>query len=156
LFNIHYKKLIMSLYKEFSTLFPYLQSVRKLKNYLSFDLSIPNSWKLPKKYVDEEKIMEQESKIEGHRLISFVTEISEDAVEKNTENIQNIIKYNLDREEKDRLFQVKVSELKTIFEKQSLGKLKNLSFEIRTEKIELEDEEESVGVTGELVREGEE
>ena len=146
----------MSLYKEFSTLFPYLQSVRKLKNYLSFDLSIPNSWKLPKKYVDEEKIMEQESKIEGHRLISFVTEISEDAVEKNTENIQNIIKYNLDREEKDRLFQMKVTELKTIFEKQSLGKLKNLSFEIRTEKIELEDEEESVGITGELVREGEE
>jgi hypothetical protein len=146
----------MSLYKEFSTLFPYLQSVRKLKNYLSFDLSIPNSWKLPKKYVDEEKIMEQDSKIEGHRLISFVTEISEDAVEKNTENIQNIIKYNLDREEKDRLFQVKVSELKTIFEKQSLGKLKNLSFEIRTDKIELEDEEESIGITGELVREGEE
>ena len=146
----------MSLYKEFSTLFPYLQSVRKLKNYLSFDLSIPNSWKLPKKYVDEEKIMEQESKIEGHRLISFVTEINEDAVEKNTDNIQSIIKYNLDREEKDRLFQVKVAELKSVFEKQSLNKLKNLSFEIRTEKIELEDEEESIVVTDELVREGEE
>ena len=146
----------MSLYKEFSTLFPYLQSVRKLKNYLSFDLSIPNTWKLPKKYVDEEKIMEQDSKIEGHRLISFVTEISEDAVEKNTDNIQNIIKYNLEREEKDRLFQTKVSELKSIFEKQTLSKLKNLSFELKNEKIELEDEEESVGVTGELVREGEE
>jgi len=100
--------------------------------------------------------VEQDSKIEGHRLISFVTEINEDAVEKNTDNIQNIIKYNLDREEKDRLFQMKVAELKTIFEKQSLGKLKNLSFEIRTEKIELEDEEESVGVASELVREGEE
>ena len=146
----------MSLYKEFSTLFPYLQSVRKLKNYLSFDLSIPNTWKLPKKFVDEEKIMEQDSKIEGHRLISFVTEISEDAVEKNTDNIQNIIKYNLDREEKDRLFQIKVAELKSVFEKQSLSKLKNLSFEIRTEKIELEDEEESIGATSELVGEGEE
>ena len=144
----------MSLYTEFSTLFPYLQSVRKLKNYLSFDLSIPNSWKLPKKYVDEEKIMEQDSKVDGFRLISFVTEISEDAVEKNTENIQNIIKYNLEREEKDKLFQTKVSELKTIFEKQSLGKLKNLSFEIRVEKIELEDEEESVDTRGELVTEG--
>jgi hypothetical protein len=144
----------MSLYTEFSTLFPYLQSVRKLKNYLSFDLSIPNSWKLPKKYVDEEKIMEQDSKIDGFRLISFVTEISEDAVEQNTENIQNIIKYNLEREEKDRLFQTKVSELKTIFEKQSLGKLKNLSFEIRVDKIELEDEEESVDTRGELVTEG--
>ena len=146
----------MSLYKEFSTLFPYLQSVRKLKNYLSFDLSIPNTWKLPKKYVDEEKIMEQESKTDGYRLISFVTEISEAAVEKNTDNIQNIIKYNLEREEKDKLFQVKVSELKGIFEKQSLSKLKNLSFELKTEKIELEEEEESIGITGELVREGEE
>jgi hypothetical protein len=146
----------MSLYREFSTLFPYLQSVRKLKNYLSFDLSIPTTWKLPKKYVDEEKIMEQDSKVEGHRLISFVTEISEDAVEKNTDNIQNIIKYNLEREEKDRLFQTKVTELKTIFEKQSLVKLKNLSFEIKTDKIELEDEEESVDTRGELVREGEE
>jgi hypothetical protein len=144
----------MSLYTEFSTLFPYLQSVRKLKNYLSFDLSIPISWKLPKKYVDEEKIMEQDSKVDGYRLISFVTEISEDAVEKNTENIQNIIKYNLEREEKDKLFQTKVSELKTIFEKQSLVKLKNLSFEIRVEKIELEDEEESIDTRGELVTEG--
>jgi hypothetical protein len=145
----------MSLYKEFSTLFPYLQSVRKLKNYLSFDLSIPNSWKLPKKYVDEEKVMEQESKIDGFRLISFVTEISEESVEKITNNIQSIIKYNLDREEKDRLFQMKVSELKTIFEKQTLGKLKNLSFEIKSEIIELDDEEESIGITGELVGEGE-
>jgi hypothetical protein len=54
------------------------------------------------------------------------------------------------------LFQTKVSELKSIFEKQTLSKLKNLSFELKNEKIELEDEEESVGVTGELVREGEE
>ena len=49
----------MSLYKEFSVLFPYLQSVRKIKSFLSFDVSFPKTWKLPKKYVDEEKLMEQ-------------------------------------------------------------------------------------------------
>ena len=35
----------MSLYKEFSSLLPYLQSVRKLETYLSFDVSFPKTWK---------------------------------------------------------------------------------------------------------------
>ncbi len=66
-------------------------------------------------------------------------------------NLKSIIKYNHDREEKEKLFQNKVEELKNIFEKQDLTSLKNLNFELKTGKIELEDEEESitgVGVTG--------
>lgn len=141
----------MSLYKEFSSLLPYLQSVRKLESYLSFDVSFPTTWKLPKKFVDEEKVMEQSSKIEGHRFFSFVAEINEKSVELLSNNLKSIIKYNHDREEKERLFQNKVEELKNIFEKQDLTSLKNLNFELKTGKIELEDEEESVegvGVTG--------
>ncbi len=71
----------MSLYQEFSALLPYLQSVRKLKNYLSFDVSFPNTWKIPKKFVEEDKIMEQQSQIANERLFSYVTEINEDAVQ---------------------------------------------------------------------------
>lgn len=141
----------MSLYKEFSSLLPYLQSVRKLESYLSFDVSFPTTWKLPKKFVDEEKVMEQSTKMEGHRFFSFVAEINEESVELLSNNLKNIIKYNHDREEKERLFQNKVEELKNIFEKQDLTSLKNLNFELKTGKIELEDEEESitgVGVTG--------
>ena len=142
----------MSLYKEFSELLPYLQSVRKLETYLSFDVSFPTTWKLPKKFVDEDKVMEQSSKINNERLFSFVSEISEESVEKMSRNLKNIIKYNHDREEKEKLFQNKVEELKHIFEKQDLKSLKSLNFEIKTGKIELIDEEESVervGVTGE-------
>ena len=102
----------MSLYKEFSTLFPYLQSVRKLNEYLSFDVSFPTTWKLPKKFVDETKVMEQESKITNHRMFSFVSEIDEASVEKTSKDIQSIIKYNLEREEKELLFEKKVVELK--------------------------------------------
>jgi hypothetical protein len=86
----------MSLYKEFSALLPYLQSVRKLENYLSFDVSFPNTWKLPKKYVDEEKVMEQTSKVENHRFFSFVSEISEESVEIISDNLKSIIQYNLE------------------------------------------------------------
>ncbi len=57
----------MSLYKEFSALLPYLQSVRKLQNYLTFDVSFPTTWKLPKKYVEEDKVMEQNSINAAHQ-----------------------------------------------------------------------------------------
>ena len=136
----------MSLYKEFSTLLPYIQSVRKLKNYLSFDVSFPKTWKLPKKYNEEDKILEQESTIIDNRFFSFVSEITEEGVENTSKNIQNIIKYNLEREEKEKLFQNKVDELKHIFEKQNLKNLKSLQFEIKNNKLELEyDEEELEG-----------
>jgi hypothetical protein len=138
----------MSLYKEFSTLFPYLQSVRKIKNYLSFDVSFPNTWKLPKKYVDESKVMEQTTTIPNERLFSFVSEITEDDVEKVSGNIQSIIKYNLEREEKEKLFDSKVNELKMIFEKQNLNNLKSLHFDIKQNKLELVDNEEDIDTIG--------
>ena len=105
----------MSLYKEFSTLFPYLQSVRKIENYLSFDISFPNTWKLPKKYVDENRIMEQQSNIQNERLFSYVSEITESEIERVYQNLCGIIKYNKEREEKDKLFESKVEELKKLF-----------------------------------------
>ena len=143
----------MSLYKEFSTLFPYLQSVRKLQIYLSFDVMFSTTWKLPKKYVDEEKVMEQESKTANMRLFSFVSEIDEQSIEKVSTNIQSIINYNLEREEKDQLFQEKVNELKTLFEKQSLKNLKQLKFEFKQTKIELEDNVDEIRESAKLVSE---
>lgn len=138
----------MSLYKEFSNLLPYLQSVRKLKEYFSFDVMFPLTWKLPKKFVDEKRLLEQESAVSTHRFFSFVSEINEEDVERITSNIKNIVRYNLDREEKEKLFEDKVTELKTIFEKQTLKSLKNLKFQINPiNHIELEDNEESVKTT---------
>ena len=138
----------MSLYKEFSSLFPYLQSVRKLKNYLSFDVSFQESWKLPKKYVEEDKILQQESQTPNEKLFSFVSEFNEEEVEKIAGNVKSIINYNLEREEKERLFQSKVDELKNVFEKQSLNNLKNLKFDIKSiQNLELEDNEDEIKPT---------
>ena len=134
----------MSLFSEFSALFPYLQSVRKLKNYISFDVSVPDTWKIPKKYVQEDKVIEQESTTPNHRLISFVTEIKEQDVELISANIQQIINYNLEREEKEKLLEIKINELKTLFEKTPLISLKNLKFEIKQSKIKLQDDEPDI------------
>ena len=100
--------------------------------------------------------MEQESTIPNQRLFSFVSEITEESVEKTSTNIRNIIKYNLELEEKEQLFQNKVEELKNIFQKQNLNNLKGLQFEIKTGKIQLEDDEEieTPRVVSERINEG--
>ncbi len=138
----------MSLFKEFTILFPYLQSVRKLKNYLSFDIEFPDTWKLPKKYVNEEKVVENDKSKQGFRFFSFVSEFDEKSVDEIISNIKNIIAYNKERAEKERLFQVKVDELKKMFEKEKLDDLQALKFEITEEKIKLDDTEETIKPVG--------
>ena len=136
----------MSLFKEFSVLFPYLQSVRRLENYIAFDISFPKTWKLPKKYVEEDKVIEQESKIDLERLFTFVSEINENDVEKLTKNIQSLITFNLEREEKEKLFENKVEELKQIFEKTTLKNLQTLKFEIKNIKSSLTEDEVGIKI----------
>ena len=82
----------MSIYKEFSDLYPYIQSIRKLKNYLSFDMNFPKDWKLPKKFIPENNVVENESQDPNRRLISFVSEFEEENFDSITASIKNIVK----------------------------------------------------------------
>jgi predicted RND superfamily exporter protein len=115
---------------------------------LSFDVNFPKNWKLPKKFVQEDKVMEHQSQNPDERLISFVSEITEIEVELTSKNIKNVISYNLEREQKERLFNEKVEELKGLFEKQTLKNLQSLKFDVKVKKIELEDGEEELRTTG--------
>ena len=140
----------MSIYKEYNDLYPYIQSVRKLKNYLSFDMSFPRTWKLPKKYVKEDSVIENESSDKSYRLISFVSQFEEESINNIAENIKNIIKYNKELEAKEKLFNDKVNELKSLFEKQNLQSLNELKFEISPKKYTLngEDDENTINNNG--------
>jgi hypothetical protein len=130
----------MTFYQELAVIHPYLQSVRKLKNYLSIDVNFPTTWKLPKKYVPDNSVVENESTLKDHRCFSFVSAFEEKLVEDMLINLNGVIKYNKEREEKERLFETKVTELKQIFDKQNLENLKNLSFELTEKKLSLDDE----------------
>ena len=81
----------MSLYSEFSILFPYLKSVRKLEKYLVFDVEFSKVWKLPKKYVNEERVIETKSEDINLRSISFVSEFNEKSVTETIVNIKSIM-----------------------------------------------------------------
>lgn len=134
----------MSLFQEFKFLFPYMVSIRKLKSYLSFDINFPKSWKLPKKYIDENSVVENNSEDPDLRFLSFVSQFEEESIKNILDSIKNVVKFNKEREEKEKLFQDKVNELKSLFEGQSLDSLRNLVFEIdKLNNIELNDTEET-------------
>lgn len=131
----------MNLYEQLNKIFPYLLSIRKLEGYVSVDIEFPNTWKLPKKYIDEKMVVEQKSTKPDFRCLSFATQFNEETLDKLFDNLNNIINYNLEREEKERLFETKVMELKNFFDKAKLTDLKSLEFQIKNEfKVTLDDE----------------
>ena len=118
----------MSFYTELSPFVEYLHSIRKLKNYLSFDMVFPNKWSLPKNLVEEGQIVGFEAENQNLKGISFVSPIDDSEVSKNLAKIAKIIKLNKEKELKERLFKETVEQLKSTFEKTYLDKLKNLNF----------------------------
>ena len=124
------------MYNELKDIFEYLVSVRKLKNYLTVDIEFPNHWKIPKRYVQEDKIIENQKVNENKRFFSFVSEFNENVLNKTVENIKNIIAYNKEIEMKESLLKQKIDELKKIFEKEKLESLQLLKFDIFEEKLD--------------------
>jgi hypothetical protein len=118
----------MSFYKELIPFVEYLHSIRKLKNYLSFDMVFPSKWSLPKSLVEEGQIVGFEAENQNLKGISFVSSIDDSEVSKNLLKISKIIKLNKEKELKERLFKETVEQLKNTFEKTDLDKLKNLNF----------------------------
>lgn len=131
----------MTFYNEIELIYPYLKSVRKLKTYLSFDILFPEKWNVPKKFIIEGKYVQQESQVQGMKLLSFVSEFSKDEVDLTIKNIKSIIEFNKELEQKELLFTNKVEELKRMFEKQDINKLKTLKFEINEFNLTIQDEE---------------
>lgn len=138
------------MYNDLKDIFQYLISVRKLKKYLTIDIEFPDHWKIPKRFVQEDKIVENDKVNEGFRFFSFVSEFDEKQLNSTVENIKNIVAYNKEIEMKERLLKQKIDELKKVFESENLDKLQSLKFDILEEK--LDDGEEVINTRGESNR----
>jgi len=137
----------MTFYNQIEPIFEYLLQIRKIENYLMFDMLFPMTGKVPKKYIIEDKFLNLGQQDDNKILLSFISDFQQKELDLIVKNIIGIINYNIEREEKERLLQVKINELKTIFDKQSLDNLKELKFDITKKIIE-----ESNGTDSELVQ----
>jgi hypothetical protein len=144
----------MSLFTELSPILTYLSQIRKVEDYIVFDVLFPNSWKVPKKFVNEEKFVNQGTTEENLILLWFVSNLNDDDIEITKNNILGIINYNLEREEKERLLENKINELKSIFNNESLDSLKNLKFDIKTIKKLANEKRKDAAVVQTVIEEG--
>lgn len=119
----------MIFYKFIEKTNKYLKSVRILKDYVSFDMVFPTSWMMLKKTPDNIEIIQNENS-DGGVITSFVCQNSEQNINILENLIDSVIKTNIEREEKEKLFRMKVKELQNIFEKEKLDNLKSLKFDI--------------------------
>lgn len=119
----------MTYYNFLSKIEPYLKTVRKLKTHVSYDLIFSDRWVMTKNNSNKIEIVKNGSE-NGNVLLSFVCKIESESVNEVEELIDQIIKTNKEREEKENLFRSKVQELKSIFEKQKLEDLKSLKFDV--------------------------
>jgi len=136
----------MSFYKEIKPLIGYLHQIRKLENYIVFDMLFSKNWKIPKKYIIEDKFLNNGT-LEEKLHLYFICDFEENSLNLIQNNILGIIKYNLEREAKEKLFEDKVNELKTMFDKESLENLKVLHFEFNKNVILDDDEQQGNGET---------
>lgn len=119
----------MNFYNEIVPFIDYLHSIRKLKNYLSIDLKLPVKWELPKTISDESSIVGFEVGEPNFKGISFVGEINQSSIDNLFNKISKIIKFNKEKEIKEKLFKQVVENLKNTFEKTDLNKLSKLYFD---------------------------
>ena len=139
----------MSFYTEIIPFVEYVHSIRKLKDYLSFDITFPTKWLLPKSIAEEGQVVSFDSGDQNLKGISFVSQINEVEISNTLQKIGKIIKLNKERELKEKLFKKTIEELKQTFEKNDLDKLQNLYFDFDLGGIEteLEDEQDGQGST---------
>jgi len=130
----------MNFYNEISPYIDYLHSIRKLKDFLSFDMKFPIKWVIPKSMLDEGQCIPYETNDEKTKGISFVAEIKDDSVDRILSKITKIIKLNKEKEHKEKLFKEVVDRLKTTFETTDIEKLQKLYFDFE-ELPDLENEE---------------
>lgn len=133
----------MSFYKEIASFAEYIHSIRRLKDYISFDLKFPSKWSLPKSLVDESQVVPFDAEDQTLKGISFVTEFNESSINTILTKVLKIIKMNKEREIKEKLFKQTIDQLKETFEKNDLDKLKTLYFDFEVEETDLTMNDES-------------
>jgi hypothetical protein len=116
-------------YETIITLRPYFFSLREINETLSLDIKVPAIWKYERFFSDIEPVkFKTQDKNEKFHLVSLLSTPSQDGFDHVIRVAKNIIKFNVEEEEKQKLFEQKINELKSLFQNESLDKLKEINF----------------------------
>ena len=116
--------------KSFNELYPYLKGIKKTDNYRIIETNLKSTWEI--NLIDEVSVKDH---------IFFSESLTFDDL---LEWFKiNVVEYNLEIEEKERLLKMKVEELKRVFESKNLDELNNLKFTTEDDVLSLTKKEEN-------------
>jgi len=142
----------MAIFSEIENLRPYFYGIRLHDEYFIVDLNVPSNWAISEMYGKNVA-----SKINGvnkdnTQSVSLFSSYNSTMVNEVFKAAKLILKVNLEREEKERLLEIKRLELEKMFMENNLESLKNMSFTSLNKKNTLSDDEK-LRIKG-LVQEG--
>jgi hypothetical protein len=113
-----------------NSLRPFFFSLREIKENISLDIKIPSNWKIEEVLIGSipDVGLKVQDKNEKNILLSIISTTTKEGYDAVFTAAKKIIKVNQEQEEKIKLFNVKVEELKTLFLSSPLDKLKEISF----------------------------
>jgi len=120
----------MTLYEEILQFDEFFTSIRRHDDFLVFDLKLPLNWEDKKILTSRgDKIqMKIGTQNQTHKIVSFFTLFNEESTSLLIAEIQAIIKWNKDIEEKSTLLNMKMMELKKMFSENNVDSLRELEF----------------------------
>lgn len=144
----------MAIQERLDELSPYVTTIRYGKTPI-VEVEFPTSWGVPKSDGVQFKAVNELKESETLQCVAY-SEDPKHNVDSLLDFIERAIKLNKEREMKNELFKEKVSELKNLFNKTQLTKLKGLKFTFPEDSIELDTNYELEAENDETVVESDE
>jgi hypothetical protein len=125
----------MTIEESFINLSPYIKGFKKTDNYRIMEVNLKSTWEI----IPDDNIESKTQKSEGNSDLLYILFYSEKETFDYMVNWlkKNVIDYNLEIEEKEKLLKAKVEELKRVFENKSLDELSNLKFTTEEDTLKL-------------------
>ena len=140
------------MFSEIESLSPYFYGVRLHGDYFIVDLNLPPNWVVGEMYGENVATKINGQNKDGTQSVSLFSSYNATMVNEVFRSAKSILVINLEREEKERLLEIKRIELEKMFMENNLESLKNMSFTSLNKKTTLSDDEK-LRVKG-LVHEG--
>jgi len=143
---------MIEVYKNIDKYKDYFHSIRLHDSIFLFDLKLPSDWEVKNVLASSPGTTQikinDESKT--HILISFYCPFDAKSVQKLVTDVDLVIKWNKDREEKVNLLNMKKMELEKIFESNSIDSLRSINFDFNKTKgdINLDDKKPNLASEG--------
>ena len=124
-----------NLYTQIEKYKQYFHSIRLHQDILLLDFKLPVKWEIKGILGNTETTTQVKlnDKSNEHSLVSFYCPFLTTETDRMMQDVDSIIKWNKDREEKVHLLDLKILELKKVFDTNNLDSLRNINFDFKEE-----------------------